>query len=674
MRSGDMKDGIIQGRRRSYIRKRRFEHVFIAGRPPGPCPYTALTPRPPSDPSAPADLSPRLFAWAIAAILALTAVVHARAFGNPFLFFDDPQNVLDNPPIRALTPEHLRTFFTTPLLGMYSPLVYLSFALDYAIGGFDTTAYHATNLALHLLDVCLVAVIVRRLTNHATGAALVALLFGVHPVNVAGVAPISVRSSLLYSAFYLAAYLAYLVYARRAQRRWLAITLICFILSGLSKSSAVVFPAILVLTDWYLGRRLTPRVWIEKLPFLLIAMVFAALTLAFRSDVGVVQDFSPVERVTLALYSLASYAFALVVPIGLSPFHPYPQRVNGQLPLTVYIGAAATIAFVVSAWLWRSQRRLLAFGGLFFFINVVLVLKLVPLGVEFMADRYVYLPSIGLLLVIVELGRAPGPTARRVALAAFAGLAVWFSTLAYSRTADWRDRLTFETRVLQRYPDDPDALAGLGVALARAGRLDEAVASFSRAAAIDPNNADTRVNLCAALQRLGRFDEAVREGRAAVRLRPQQADAHTNLAAALEALGRSEESASEYAEAVRLTPASAEAHANLGRALLAVKGRSADAVTHLREALRLGAPPGPTHYLLGNALAELDRLPDAVAEYRSALADERMARSPELHNDFGVALVRFGQVDAAIAQFREALRLDPTFEAAAANLARAGGR
>jgi Flp pilus assembly protein TadD len=612
--------------------------------------------------------------WTIAAILALTALVHARAFGNPFLFFDDPQNILDNAPIRALTLEHLKIYFTTPLLGMYSPLVYLSFAIDYAIGGFDTTAYHATNLALHLVNVWLVAVIVQRLTNHAATAALVALLFGVHPLNVAAVAPISVRSSLLYSAFYLAAYLAYLVYVRGGARRWLAAALACFILSCLSKSSAVVFPAILVLTDVYLGRRLTPRVWIEKLPFALVAAVFAGLTLVFRSDLGVTQDFSSLERVVLALYSLARYAFALVVPIGLSPFHPYPARIDGHLPISIYAAALACAGVICAAWWWKSQRRLLTFGGLFFLINILLVLKLVPLGVEFIADRYVYLPSIGILLIVVELARGTRPAMPRARILAFAALAVWFSALAYARTVEWRDRLTFETRILKQYPDDPDALAGLGIALAEHGRLEEAVASFSRAAAIDPDNADTRVNLCAALQKLGRFEDAVREGRAAVRLRPQQADAHTNLAAALEALGRAEESADEYAEAVRLTPQSGEAHANLGRALLAVGTRSAEAERHLREAIRLGAAQGATHYLLANALADLDRLPDAIAEYQSALADDRVARSPEVHNDFGVALVRLGRTDAAIAQFREALRLDPSFEAAAANLARAQGR
>jgi protein O-mannosyl-transferase len=628
----------------------------------------------PAAPSAVAELSARRFEWLLVAILALTALVHTRSFGNPFLFFDDPQNVLDNPPIRALTLQHLKVYFTSPLLGMYSPLVYLSFALDYAIGGFDTNVYHATNLALHLINVVLVAVIVRRLTNHATSGLLVALIFGVHPLNVAGVVPISVRSSLLYSAFYLAAYLAYLVYARRGEWRWLAMALGAFILSGLSKSSAVVFPAVLVVTDLYLGRRLTPRVWLEKLPFVAIAAVFAALTLAFRSDLGVTQDFSPIERGVLALYSLASYAFALVVPIGLSPFHPYPQRVSGQLPMTIYLAALACVGVVAAALLWKSQRRLIAFGGLFFLINIVLVLKLVPLGVEFMADRYVYLPSIGLLLVLVELAHTRDPVRRRAGFVAFAALAVWFSTITYSRTVDWRDRLTFETRVLQRYPDDPDALAGLGIALVDQGRLEEAVVQFSRAASIDPNNPDTRVNLCATLQKLGRFEEAVREGRAAVRLRPEQADAHTNLAAALEAMERWEESASEYGEVVRLTPASGEAHANLGRVLLALKGRSSDAVIHLREAIRSGASPGSTHYLLGNALADLDRLPEAIAEYQSALADAKVARSPELHNDLGVALVRLGRVDAAIAQFKEALRLDPTFEAAAANLARAGGR
>lgn len=617
----------------------------------------------------------RRFGLTIVAILGLTALVHAPEFGNPFLFFDDPQNVLDNPSIRALTLHHLGIYFTAPLLGMYSPLVYLSFALDYAIGGFDTTAYHASNLVLHLVNVLLVAVIARRLTNHATTGAVVALLFGVHPVNVAGVAPISVRSSLLYSAFYLAAYLAYLTYARRGERRWLATAVLCFILSGLAKSAAVVFPAVLILTDVYLGRRLTRQVWFEKVPFVLIAAVFAALTLAFRSDLGAAQDFSPVERAVLALYSLAYYAFALVVPAALSPFHPYPQRIDGQLPLSIYGAAFACLLVVAAAWRWKSQRRLLAFGGLFFLFNIVLVLKLVPLGVEFIADRYVYLPSIGLLLAVVESGLrlARGPAQRRAVLAGFVAVAVWFSTVAYARTGDWRDRLTFETRILQRYPDDPDALAGLGIALADQGRVGEAAASFTRAAAIDPDNGDTRVNLCAALQKLGRFEDAVREGRAAVRLRPQQADAHSNLAAALEALERSEEAASEYAEVVRLTPGAGEAHANLGRVLLAL-GRSSDAVLHLREAIRLDGKAGSTHYLLANALADLDLLGEAVAEYHSALRDDRVARAPEPHNDFGVALVRLGRVDEAMAQFKEALRLDPSFEAAAANLARARNR
>ena len=300
----------------------------------------------------------------------------------------------------------------------------------------------------------------------------------------------------------------------------------------------------------------------------------------------------------------------------------------------------------------------------------MLVLKVVPLGVEFMADRYAYLPSVGLLLVAVELCRAGAPALPRTAVAALAAVALWFSAASYMRAADWRDRLTFETRVLERYPDDPDALAGLGIALADQGRFEEAVVRFSRATVLDPGNADTHVNLCAALQKLGRFEDAVRVGRQATRLRPQQADARTNLAAALEALGRLDEAAVEYAEVVRLTPASGEAHANLGRSLLALKSRPADAAAELREALRLGAERGSTRYLLGNALAEIGQLDEAVAEYEAALRDESLARSPELHNDFGVALGRLGRVDAAVAEFKEALRLNPTFEAAKANLAK----
>jgi hypothetical protein len=434
-----------------------------------------------SRPTAPrrADLSPRAFVAALIGMIVLTACVHARAFANPFLFFDDPQNVLDNASIRALTLDNLKIYFTTPLLGMYSPLVYLSYAFDYRIGGLDATVYHVTNLAVHLVNVALAALVVRRLTGDAITGLFVALLFAVHPMNVAGVAPLSLRSGLLYSAFYLGAYLAYLRYAERRQPRWLVVSLVCFVLAGLSKSAAIVFPAVLLATDIYLNRARTRAVWLEKLPFVVVSVVFAGLGVVFRSDIGITPDFSLVERVWLALYSLAYYGYTLALPIGLSPFHPYPQRVDGHLPSLVYVGAFAVIAVVALAWLWRSQRRLFAFGGLFFLINIVLVLKIVPIGVEFVADRYVYLPSIGLLLIAVVLARQAAPAWRRLTMAVLAGVAVWFSAASYVRAEDWRDRLAFESAILRQYPDDPDAHAGLGIALREQNRLDEAAAHLS---------------------------------------------------------------------------------------------------------------------------------------------------------------------------------------------------
>ena len=146
----------------------------------------------------PTDLSPRGFAYAVLGVLLLTAFVHSPAFANPFLFFDDPQNVLENQPIRALTPDNLKIYFTTSLLGMSARLVYLSYTIDYRIGAFDTTAYHATNLTLHLLNVVLVGAVARRLTGHAVTGVLVALLFGVHPLNLAGVAPLRPEQSAVF--------------------------------------------------------------------------------------------------------------------------------------------------------------------------------------------------------------------------------------------------------------------------------------------------------------------------------------------------------------------------------------------------------------------------------------------------------------------------------------------
>ena len=467
--------------------------------------------------------NPRIL-LAIALVLVLASLVYSSSFHNALLNWDDSVNVSQNTAIRALTASNVRDWFTQPLLGMYSPLVYASYAVDYRVGGLNPVVYHATNLMLHLACVLLVYGIVARLTERPVGAVLAAAVFAVHPANVAAVTPISVRSSLLYAVFYLGAYRLYLWHLERPGAARLAAVFILFVGSSLSKSAAAVFPVLLVLTDHYRGRRLRGSVLLEKLPFFAIAVAVGVVTVVMRTDIAAAANSlhaSWPERAALASYQLSHYLVTAVAPVGLSPFYPYPERTGGSLGWIVLVSPlflAAVVLFIVRA---RTVRGLLAFGLLFFALHLALVLKVVPLGEEFTADRYLYLPLVGLCVTAVGLSsRRAASTRRAIAIAASVLVAV-FAVISYSRNADWRDDLTFNSRIIERYPRTAStAYANRAAARLQAGNIAGARRDSTDALAIDASNARAYFNRATAGMLSGRPDEALTDANRAVELDP----------------------------------------------------------------------------------------------------------------------------------------------------------
>lgn len=460
---------------------------------------------------------------AVGLVLVLTALVYASSFQNALLNWDDPVNVTQNNAIRALTVSNVREWFTQPLLGMYSPLVYASYALDYRIGGLNPVVYHATNLILHLACVLLVYGIVTRLTARPAGAVLAAAFFAVHPANVAAVTPISVRSSLLYAVFYLGAYRVYLWHLDRPGAARLAAVFILFVGSSLSKSAAAVFPVLLVLSDYYRGRRLRGSALLEKLPFFAVALAVGGVTLFMRTDIATANSLqaSWIERAALASYQLGHYLFIAVAPIGLSPFNPYPERTGGSIGWIVLVSPlllAAVALLIVRA---RALRGPLAFGLLFFGLHLALVLKVLPVGEEFTADRYLYLPLVGLCVTAVELASRRPPQARRaIASAAFILVAV-FALISYSRNADWRDDLSFNSRIIDRYPRTAaTAYANRAAARLQTGDIDGARQDSTEALTIDASNARAYFNRATAGMLSGRPNDALTDANRAIALDP----------------------------------------------------------------------------------------------------------------------------------------------------------
>ncbi len=566
----------------------------------------------------------RLLIGLLAATLAITVVVFLPSFANQFLNWDDSLNVLENAQIRAFTWPYLRAFFTQPLMGMYSPLVYVSYAADFAIGALNPSAYHTTNLLLHLVNVMLVGLIVFALVKRAWPAAIVAALFAVHPANVAAVAPISVRSSLLYAAFYLAAYLAYLGYLKRPSAVRLGISLLLFLLSALSKSAAIVFPLLLVLTDLYRRRAWSWKVALEKAPFFLVSLIFGLVTLHFRNDLalGRAPAYSIVERLCLAGYGVMHYARTLIVPVSLSAYYPYPERVSGQLPPYVVLAPVFVLALAGLAWLWKAQRRLLSFGGLFFLINIALILKVVPLGEEFAADRYLYVASIGIFLIGVELCRGYGERTQRAGLALAAVLVVVFSVAAHGRVAAWKDSITFYDDILAKYPKAVFALSNRAAARIT-DRQDPAAAlrDCDAAIALDAGYAEAYFNRSTAEMMLRKFPAALADVNKAIELNGARRGYFQLRAEARLAMGDAMGSLADSTKAIELDPQAsdiAKTYLNRGVARISLddaRGAAAD----FTKAIELNPTLGAAYQNRGNACALLGDSAGAIADLTKAI-------------------------------------------------------
>ena len=593
----------------------------------------------------------------LALVLLLAAAVFSPSFSNAFLNFDDPANITQNALIRQFDWHSLKAWFTTPLMGMYTPLVYVSYAADYQAGGLDVTAYHATNLTIHLLNVTLVWLIARALTGNFSVSAVVAAIFAVHPANVAAVVPLSVRSSLLYSCFYLAAYLAYLSYVRLGAWWRLGLTFVLFSLAALSKSAAVVFPVALVLTDYRFKRVMTRRAVVEKVPFFLAALAFGVVGLLVREDIaamGQALSYSMPERAFIGLYGLVFYAAKIVAPLGLSAFYTYPERSGGILPIYIYLAPLAVAAAVWMVVKAGASRRVLVFGCLFFLVHISLVLKFLPLGVEFAADRYLYLPAIGLFLVVAELWQRSSGWVRQAGLVCVTACVAVFAVASYARCADWKDSETFYTRILEREPKNVFARNNLGRVLAASNRRSEALVQYREAVRLAPTYVLPRLNLAEALAAEGLRDEALQEYQRVLRLDPQNAKACAGVGLALAQAGRSADAIAYLRESVRLDPEAADARTNLGAAL-AAQGRLPEAIDQYRQALTLN-PGSEAHNNLGAAYAAEGRLDAAAAEFEGALTVA--PGLADAHRNLALVRARQNREDDAIREFLEALRLN----------------
>jgi tetratricopeptide (TPR) repeat protein len=414
-------------------------------------------------------------------------------------------------------------------------------------------------------------------------------------MHVESVAWIAERKDVLYTLFYLLGLIAYLRYLERRRWAWFAVCLAAFVLSLASKPAAVVFPLTLLALDYFFQRTDRVRLVLEKLPFLALSIAAGLLTLKAQQAsgaIGAAGTWSLFEKLLFASYGSLMYVLKLFVPVGLSAVYPYPDKVSGIGP--EFYGALVVMLVAFPSLLFFCRRlRPVLFGWAFFFINILLVLQFFTVGKAVMADRYTYVPYIGLLLGLTWwLDERPRPgqagmPARLVIAAVLIAMLPLSLYQTWTRCGVWKNSETLWTDTIRKFPHRIDvAYNNLGVVLRAQGKFDEAISHYREAIRLRGNNAEAHYNLGNVLAVQGKHDEAISHYREAIRLKPDYVEAHNNLGFALAAQGRFEEAISHYREALRLKDNYVEAHNNLG-IVLAQTGRFEEAIQQLRRALEL---------------------------------------------------------------------------------------
>jgi tetratricopeptide (TPR) repeat protein len=621
---------------------------------------------------------PHFPAWLLAVLLALvTIALYWPATRHDFVNYDDRFYVTENVQVQnGLTLESIKWAFLNPVSSNWHPVTVLSHMLDCQLFGVKPWGHHLTNVLLHALNAALVFVLLQQMTGSTGRSLFVAALFAVHPLRVESVAWVAERKDVLSAFFFLLTLWAYARYVKQSKvqspksRVFYGLALVFFVLGLMCKAMLVTLPFVLLLLDyWPLGRvtsgrwqvasdknsvsqlpgatkrseggpTLNPQLSIlllEKLPFFALAAAASIVTFMVQKHGGAMkvgERLSLDARIGNALISYCRYLGKTFWPTDLAVYYPHP----GHWPLEEVLLAGGFLCGIsVFLFMQRGRYPFLLMGWLWFVGTLAPVIGLVQVGGQAMADRYTYIPSLGLLILII-----------------------WG---AYELAGRWRQQVIGL------------AVAGLAaivlcgaVTRQQLGYWQDSEILFRHTLEVTENNAIAHYNLAIALFHKGQIDEAMSQLQEAIRLKLDYADAHYNLGIALLQKGQTDEAIGQFWEAIRLKPDYADAHNNLGIAL-GMKGQTDEAISQFQQAIRLKPDFADTHINLGVALARKNQIDEAISQYQEAI--RLKPNFADAHNNLGLALFGKGLIYGAISQFQEAIRLKPDYADAQSNLAKA---
>jgi len=608
------------------------------------------------------------------ALAVLVWIAFGQAIHYGFVNFDDDVYVYKNEHVTGgVTRSGAEWAFTHVHSSNWHPLTWLSHMLDCQFYGLNAGGHHFTSILIHAMTCVLLFLLLRQITGFLWRSAFVAAVFAVHPLRVESVAWVAERKDVLSGLFFVLTLAVYVWYARRGWSlvRYLAVVFM-FSLALMSKPMVVTLPFVLLLLDYWPLKRFTTsenqsipwRSVLDKFPLLALSGAVCAITVLAQHEA--VSPLPLSLRLSNAAVSSVVYLRQLIFPAGLVVLYPFPER--GLPQPEIFLAGYLLIAISAAVFFARRKYPWLLFGWLWYLGMLVPVIGILQVGAQAHADRYTYLPQIGLCIAltwgIAEL-TVQGRGYQMALGCVSAATVIILVVCAHKQTAYWQNSRILWTRSLAFTSDNIVAQNNLGNALLDEGKVDEAIPHFKEARRIKPEDAKAAFNLGNALIQKGELREGIVNLSQALQLKPDYAEAHINLGSAFLKTGKVEEAIDHFQKALQLEPDQPSAWNDLGYARLQ-QGAMDKATACFQNALELDPAEPVTQNNIANALMQQGKVDESIGYYQKAL--QLKADFPEAEYNLGTALVQKNNLSDAIVHFQKALRLKPDYANAAYNI------
>lgn len=634
------------------------------------------------------------FALVLVAVVAIILAVFWPVFGYEFVKYDDDTYVTNNHHVNSgLSWQNIRWAFTSGYASNWHPLTWLSHMLDCQLFGTRAGAHHLVNVLFHIANTLLLLVILRRMTNAFWSSAFVAAIFAFHPLHVESAAWVAERKDVLSTFFWMLTIWAYVRYCEHPKVTRYLLTLVFFVLGLMAKPMLVTLPFVLLLLDYWPLERVTfakqtsdndlrsnsaersagrKSIWylfVEKVPFFGLSVASSIVTFVVQRSGGAVhtmEAFSLKSRVGNAIVSYVIYIVKMIWPTRLAVLYPHP---GNSLSMAMVLLCGLILLAISFCFIYLGRRQKYLMVGWFWYIGTLVpVIGLVQVGAQARADRYTYIPLVGLFIIIAWgvrelLARWPY---RRAILTVLAIVVLSVSAVLTSlQLRYWKNSITLFEHTLDITINNYLIHNNYANVLSDLGKTAQAIEHLNKSLKLRPNSAAVHNNLGNTLRKLGRLDEAIEHYNKAIELKPNFSQAHYNLALALVDKGKADEAIREYHKALKLEPNNVDTLNNLGFAL-AKQGKFEQAVKYYKKAIELEPNHIFAHGNLGLALGHLGRFDEAINEFRIVL--KARPDDVEMHCNLGVLLEKQGRIAEAIAEYRRALQIKPDYTKARKHL------